>query len=173
VTGASFVNTLTLADGVAGASQSCLAPAYLASASVRELAALGAGYLRFLDRLPLLRLRDLPGIGATIGLCWPRLLPLLRFSTPYLAAARGGRELRYPLAGGLMLRSPGGWLAFGIAPEGASTRLWIDVVGYAPRLGLATLYLLTQVQLHRLITTAYLRQVLRELQVGVDKALSS
>ncbi len=173
MTGASFVNTLTLADGVAGASQSCLAPACLADASGRELAALGMGYLRFLDRLPLLKLGDLSGVGATIGLCSPRPLPLLRFSTPYLAAARGGRELRYPLVGGLMLRSPGGWLAFGVAPEGTRTRLWIDVVGYAPRLGLATLYLLTQVQLHRLITTTYLRQVLRELQGGVDKVLSS
>jgi len=163
VTGASFVNTLTLADGVSGASQSCLAPAHLADASVRELAALGAGYLRFLDRLPLLKLGERPGVGATIGLGSPRLLPLLRFSTPYLVAARAGRELRYPLAGGLMLHSPGGWLAFGVAPEGARTRLWIDVVGYAPRLGLATLYLLTQVQLHRLITIAYLRQVLHEL----------
>lgn len=153
-----FTDTVTLRDGVAAASQSCLVGAPAAALGLADLAALGDGYLRFLDALPLLALARHPG-GACVGV-WPapRRLALLCFARPYLAAARGGRELRYPIVGGLMVRAPGGHLAVGVAPEGGRARLWADVVAYSPRLGLGTLYLLTQVQLHRLITVAYLRR---------------
>lgn len=154
-----FVDTVALRDGVAAASQSCLVDARAASADLRTLAALGDGYLRFLDLLPLVDLARHPG-GTSVGLCLaPRRLALLRFAPPYLASARGGRELRYPIVGGMMVRAPGGHLGLGVAPEAHRARLWVDVVAYTPRLGLGALYLLTQVQLHRVITVAYLHRV--------------
>lgn len=155
----SSVNSVTLADGLAGASQSLLVSADLLSASPAQLAALGAAYLRFLDALPLLALahqRERACVGLALA---PRRLPLLCFAAPYLAANRAGRELRYPIVGGLMVRAPGGHLAFGVGPEGGRARLWVDVLAYQPRLGPGLLYLLTQVQLHRLITVAYLRRL--------------
>jgi hypothetical protein len=152
------VDMLILAGGVAGASQSCLVDARAAAAGVPRLAALAHGYLRSLDALPMLSLALHPG-GACVGPSFaPRRLALLRFAPPYLAASRGGRELRYPIVGGLMARAPGGHLAVGAAPEGARARVWIDVVAFRPRLGLGPLYVLTQVQVHRLVTTAYLRR---------------
>lgn len=160
---AAFANTLSLAGGLAAAGQSCLVPRELAAATLAWLAAFADGYARLLGRLPLLAVAPLPG-GHCVGLApAPRRLALLCFARPYLAAARGGRELRYPIVGGLMARGPGGHLAFGVAPEGRHARLWIDVVAFRPRLGLGPLYLLTQAQLHRLITVAYLRRVARGL----------
>ncbi len=157
-----FANTLTLAGGMAAAGQSCLVPGELAAAPLPWLSALADGYARLLARLPLLAVAPRPGGGRCVGLALaPRRLPLLCFAQPYLAAARGGRELRYPIVGGLMARAPGGHLAFGVAPEGARARLWIDVVAFRPRLGLGPLYVLTQAQAHRLITAAYLRRVIR------------
>lgn len=159
-----LVDIVSLRDGVAAASQSLLVAADAAAAPAPALADLADGYLRFLDTLPLLALARLPG-GACVGLApAPRLIPFLCFAPPYLAAARGGRELRYPIAGGLMVRAPGGHLAVGVAPEGARARLWVDVVAFTPRLGLGALYLLTQVQLHRLITAAYLRRAVRAMR---------
>lgn len=154
-----FVNTVTLSEGVAGASQSCLLPPRT-ELSTAQLVGLGTGYLRALERLPLLALAadiDEFAIGFAPA---PRALALLRFSPPYLAAQKGGRELRYPIIGGLMVRAPGGHLALGAASEQDRLRLWIDVAGYRPRLGLGLLYLLTQVQLHRWITVGYMRQAL-------------
>jgi hypothetical protein len=161
MTAEGLTDTITLAEGLAGAGQSCLGPAALAAAPLPWLRAFGDGYLRFLDELPLLALAR-HGDGAAVGPALaPRRLSLLRFAAPYLAAARGGRELRYPIVGGLMARAAGGHIAFGVAPEGARARVWVDVLAYQPRLGLGPLYLLTQVQLHRLITLAYLRRVAR------------
>jgi hypothetical protein len=152
-----LVNTVTLADGLAGASQSLLLPRTALGASPAHLANLGDAYLRFLNTLPLLSLSFTPHrvcVGVALA---PRRLPLLCFASPYLASHRGGRELRYPIVGGLMARAAGGHLAFGVGPEGDNARLWVDVLDYRPRLGLGLLYLLTQVQLHRLITVAFLR----------------
>lgn len=158
-----FADTLVLADGLAGASQSCLVAAAALDAPAARLAALGAGYLRFLDALPLLAAAPRPG-GVCVGLLpAPRRLPLICFAAPYLAAARGGRELRYPIVGGLMVRAPGGHLALGVGPEGRHARLWIEVAAYRPRLGLGLIYLLTQVQVHRLVTFAYLTRAVAEL----------
>jgi hypothetical protein len=157
-----LADTITFADARAGAGQSCLGPAALAGAPLAWLRAFGDGYLRFLDGLPLLALAR-QGAGAAVGPALaPRRLSLLRFAPPYLAGARGGRELRYPIVGGLMARAPGGHIAFGVAPEGGRARVWVDVLAYRPRLGRGPLYLLTQVQLHRLITVAYLRRVARQ-----------
>lgn len=156
-----FADLLTITGGVAAASQSCLVDAP-AAADAPRLAALAGGYLRSLDALPLLALAVHPG-GACVGPSFaPCRLALLRFAPPYLAAARGGREIRYPILGGLLVRAPGGHFAAGIAPEGARARVWIDVVAFRPRLGLGPLYVLTQVQVHRLVTTAYLRRAARQ-----------
>lgn len=154
----SFTDTLELTDGYAAASQSCLVNTLAADFDLPRLAALADGYLRSLDALPLLALaRDLAGVSVGPSFA-PRRLALIRFAQPYLAAARAGRELRYPIVGGLMVRAPSGHLAVGVRPEGNRARLWIDVVAFRPRLGLGPLYLLTQVQIHRLVTTAYLRR---------------
>jgi len=156
-----FVNTVALSGGVAGASQSCLLASGQNQPTVAQLRALGAGYLAFLNTLPCLALAETPE-GFAVGLApVPRHLPLLRFASPYLASTRNGRELRYPIVGGLMVRASGGHLAFGVAREGERLRLSIDVWGYKPRLGLGLLYLLTQVQLHRWITITYMRRVVR------------
>lgn len=155
-----FVNIVTLSGTVAGASQSCLLPPGRFALTTAELVALGVGYLRTLERLPLLGLAS-DADGFAIGLApAPRALPLLRFAPPYLAAERDGHELRYPIVGGLMVRAPGGHLAFGAGVEQGRLRLWIDVWGYRPRLGLGPLYLISQVQLHRWITVGYMRRAL-------------
>lgn len=154
----SIVDTLTLSDGRAAASQSCLVPGDLAAASMPLLVALAEAYKARIARLPSLAVAARSCGGHSVGPALaPRHLPLLSFAQPYLAAARGGRELRYPIVGGLMARGPGGYLAFGLAPEGAQARLWVDVAGFRPRLGLGPLYILTQVQIHRLLTAAFLR----------------
>jgi hypothetical protein len=160
----SFANTLSLADGLASAGLSCLVPAELSAAPLPHLAAIADAYARFLGRLPLLALSDRQGGGHSVGLAIaPRRLALLSFASPYLASARRGCELRYPIVGGLLARAPGGHLAFGVAREGAMVRLWIDVLTFRPRLGLGPLYILTQVQIHRILTGAYLRRVARRL----------
>jgi hypothetical protein len=158
-----LVDSVTVAGGAAGACQSLLADAVAAPATAAQLAALGAAYLRFLGALPGVALAPAPW-GVAVGL-WPApaRLPLLRLGRPYLAAARGGRELRHPILGGLMARRPGGHLALGAAPERGRARLWVEVAGYHPRLGLGPLYLLTQVQVHRLVCAAFLRRAARAL----------
>ncbi|GAB4424929.1 MAG: hypothetical protein OHK0015_04370 [Chloroflexi bacterium OHK40] len=155
-----WVDTITLGDGLAGASQSCAVPAAAAALPLRWLVALGQGYHAWLGRLTFLAVAPRQSGGACVGL-WPApaRLRLLCFGPPYLAAARGGRELRYPIVGGLMARGPGGYLAFGVAAEGVGARLWADVVGYRPRLGLGPLYTLTQARFHAVITVCYLRRV--------------
>lgn len=159
-----FVDSLSLTGGVAGAVQSCLVPRSLAAAPLAWLVAFGEGYARALGRLPLLSVWPRPRGGHGVGLRLAgRALALLAFAPPALAAARGGRELRYPIVGGLMARAPGGYLGFGVAPEGAQARLWIAVAGFRPRLGRGPLYILTQAQIHRLITAAYLGRVARDL----------
>jgi hypothetical protein len=155
-----LANTVTLSGAHAGASQSMLVSRAALAATPAELRALGDAYLRFLDALPLLALAR-GSLRSCVGLApAPRRVPLLCFAAPYLAACRAGRELRYPIVGGLMVRAPGGHLAFGVGPEGDRARLWVDVLAYRPRLGLGLPYLLTQVQLHRLITVAYLHRVI-------------
>lgn len=155
-----FVDTLTLREGLAAAGQSCLVPRSLAEAPPALLWYLGQGYAGYLARLPLLSVVSRPQGGHSIT---PRLagrrLPLLSFAAPYLTAHRSGRELRYPIVGGLLAQAQSGYLAFGIAPEAEAARLWIDVIAFRPRLGLGPLYFLSQAQLHRVVTTAYLRQV--------------
>jgi hypothetical protein len=155
-----FADTFSLEDGAAAAAQSCLVPRALAQAPLAWLVGLGEGYALELARLPFLSVWRRPRGGHSVGLrLGARPLAFLSFAPPYLAAARGGRELRYPIVGGLMVRAPGGHLAFGITPEGQRARLWVEVLAFSPRLGLGPLYILTQAQLHRLITAAYLRRV--------------
>lgn len=153
-----LVDTLTLTGGRAAAVQSGLLPA----ATVEQpgwLRAFGDGYFAYLGTLPLLAARRAPDGGQRVGVWWgPSRWPLLRFSPPYVAAKRGGRELRYAIAGGLMVREASGYIAFGQAPEGDKARVWVEIVEFSPRLGLGPLYILTEVVLHRLITVAYLRR---------------
>jgi hypothetical protein len=99
--------------------------------------------------------RELHGERAVQAVGLP--LPLLRFAAPYVAASLGGRELRYPIWGGLMTDTAGGWLAFGCRTEANELRLWIEVKGYHPRLGTGWIYRNTQARFHRWITLAFLR----------------
>lgn len=164
------LDTVDLHGGAAAVSQSLPVPRAALSLGHRGLAAVGDGYLHYLQALPLLALAQHDG-GSMVGpLGAPERLPLLRFATPYLAASRGGHELRYPILGGLMAREPGGHLAFGWGPDGAAARLWIDVVDYRPRLGLGPLYLFSQLLVHRVITFAYLRSVARSLDGELGQA---
>jgi hypothetical protein len=152
-------DTLILTRGRAAAVQSGLLAAELVAAP-GWLRSFGEGYFQYLGRLPLLATRRTADGAHSLGL-WPAptRLALLRFASPYLAARRGGRELCYPIVGGLMARGAGGQIAFGLAPAGARARVWIEVREFWPRLGLGPLYILTQVVLHRLITVAYLRKI--------------
>lgn len=155
----SIVDTLALADGRAVASHSCLVASGLATAPAPLLLAIAEAYKALIASLPPLAVADRPG-GHCVGLALlVRRLPLLCFAPPYLAAARMGRELRYPIVGGLLARAPGGHIAFGLGPDGPHARLWVDVVGFRPRLGLGPLYLLTQAQVHRLLTVTFLRRL--------------
>jgi hypothetical protein len=154
-----LVDMLTLAGGRAAAMQSGLLPA-AAVVGAGWLWAFGEGYFQHLGALPLIVAGRTAARGHRIGL-WltPARLALLRFAPPYLAASRGGRELRYAIVGGLLARGSSGYIAFGHAPEGGRARVWVEVVEFWPRLGLGPLYTLTQVVLHRLVTAAYLRRV--------------
>lgn len=155
-----LVDALLIGDGASSMSQSCRVSAAALRAPVGRLVALGDAYLRLLDALPLVAVVARPA-GPAVALSFaPRRLSLLCFASPYVAAARGGRELRYPIIGGLMARKHGGYLSIGICPEGLCARLWVDVVGYSPLLGLGAPYVLTQVQLHRIVAKDYLRRAL-------------
>jgi hypothetical protein len=156
---AELVDTLSLTGGRAAAVQSALLPAELV-ATPGWLRGFGEGYFQYLGTLPLLAATRTADGAHRLG-PWPApaRLPLLRFAPPYLAASRGGHELRYPIAGGLMARGASGYIAFGQAPAGERARVWVEVLEFWPRLGLGPLYILTQVALHRLITVAYLRRV--------------
>lgn len=153
-----LVDTLTLTGGRAAAVQTGLLPAAVVERP-GWLRAFGDGYFHYLGTLPLLAAaRDGAG-GHRLGLRLAQgRLTLFRFAPPYLAANRGGRELRYPIAGGLMVREASGYIAFGHAPEDGRARVWVEVLEFWPRLGLGPLYILTEVVLHRLITVEYLRR---------------
>jgi hypothetical protein len=154
-----LIDTLSLTRGRAAAVQSGLLAAELVVAP-GWLHAFGEGYFQYLGRLPLLAARRRSDGAHSLGLCLaPARLALLRFASPYMAANRGGCELRYPIMGGLMARGASGHIAFGLAPAGARARVWVEVLEFWPRLGLGPLYILTQVVLHRLITVAYLRRI--------------
>jgi len=153
-----LVDTLTLTGGRAAAVQTGLLPAEVVERP-GWLRAFGEGYFAFIGRLPLLGIvRD--GAGAHRLGPWfaPGRLPLFRFAPPFLVANRGGRELRYPIAGGLLVRGASGYIAFGHAPEGGRARVWVEVLEFWPRLGLGPLYILTEVVLHRIITVDYIRR---------------
>jgi hypothetical protein len=162
-----ITDSLDLSSGRAAASQSCLVPGALAAAPASLLVAIGEAYKDLLGRLPVLAIASRPDGGHYVGPALvARRLPFISFAPPYLAAARGGRELRYPIIGGLMTRGPGGHLAFGLGPEGAYARLWVEVAGFRPRLGLGPLYILTQAQIHRLLTVTFLRRLAPALAPG-------
>jgi hypothetical protein len=156
---AELVDTLTLSGGRAAAVQTGLLPA---GAVDRPgwLRAFGEGYFSYLGELPLLGVARAADGSHRLGPWFaPARLPLFRFAPPFVAASRGGREIRYPIAGGLLVRGASGYIAFGRAPEGERARVWIEVVEFWPRLGLGPLYILTEVVLHRLVTVAYMRRV--------------
>ena len=155
-----LVDTLTLTGGRAAALQTCLAPAELVERPgwLRDF---GEGYFHHIGALPLLRGAHSPDGAHSLSFrATPARLALFRFAPPFLVANRGGRELRYPIAGGLLVRGAGGYIAFGHAPERGRARLWVEVLEFWPRLGLGPLYILTEVVLHRLVTVGYLRRVL-------------
>jgi hypothetical protein len=152
-------DTLTLTGGRAAAMQSGLLPALVAARPgwLRDFA---EGYFRYLGALPLIGVARSQEGAHRIGPWFaPGRLPLFRFAPPYLAASRRGQELRYAIMGGLLVRGVSGYIAFGQAPEGERTRVWVEVLEFWPRLGLGPLYILTEVMLHRLVTLAYLRRV--------------
>lgn len=157
-----LIDTIAFDNGTTTAEQSCLVPPSLAAAEYAWLSGFGEGYAAFLAGLPLLTVIRRQGGGHNVAFAVaPRSVQLLSFAGPYLTAASGGRELRYPIVGGLMARAPGGHLAFGAAPVDTSMRVWIRVHAFRPRLGLGPAYLLSQAQLHRHITIAYLRRALQ------------
>lgn len=156
---ADLVDTLTLTGGRAAAVQTGLVDAALVARPgwLREF---GEGYFQYLGRLPLLAIvRDAGGAHRLGPWFAPARLAGFRFAPPYMAASRGGCELRYPIVGGFLVRGAGGYIAFGHAPEGERARIWVEVLEFWPRLGLGPLYLLTEVVLHRLVTVAYMRRV--------------
>lgn len=154
-----LVDTLTLTGGRAAAVQSGLVPAAVV-AEPGWLRRFGEGYFSYLGTLPLLRIVRSPDGAHRIGPWFaPWRLPGFCFAPPYLAANRGGKELRYPIVGGLLVGGLSGYIAFGHAPEGERARIWIEVLEFWPRLGLGPLYILTEVVLHRLVTVHYMRRV--------------
>lgn len=154
-----LADTLTLTRGLAAALQSGLIPTAVTEGP-NWLQTFGEGYFHYLGTLPLLAATRTAGGGHRLAL-WlaPTSLPMLRFAPPYLVASRGGRELRYPIIGGIMARKASGYIAFGHVPEAGRARVWVEVAEFWPRLGLGPFYILTEVVLHRLITVAYLRRV--------------
>ena len=150
-----LIDTLMIRKGLLSSLQSCSITTHI-SIDSEWLAACGEAYFVWLERLP--------GIGVARGLNGERAiqavglhLPLLRFAAPYVAESLGGRELRYPIGGGLMTGVAGGWLAFGCRMEANELRLWVEVRGYHPRLGTGWFYQSTQARCHRWITLAFLR----------------
>lgn len=156
---AELVDTLTLSGGRAAAVQTGLVdPSLVAQAG--WLYRFGEGYFAYLGTLPLLAIvRDADGTHRLGPWFAPRRMEGFRFAPPYLAAKRGGRELRYPIAGGFLVGGASGYIAFGHAPEGERARIWVEVLEFWPRLGLGPLYVLTEVVLHRIVTVNYLRLV--------------
>jgi hypothetical protein len=154
-----LVDTLTLTGGRAAAIQTGLVDASLV-AEPGWLRAFGEGYFRYLGTLPLLAVVRAPDGSHRLGPWFaPARLPGFRFAPPFLAANRGGRELRYPIVGGFFVRGASGYIAFGHAPEGERARIWVEVLEFWPRLGLGPLYVLTEVVLHRIVTVSYMRCV--------------
>jgi hypothetical protein len=152
-----LIDTLTLTGGRAAALQTGLLPGAAVEAP-GWLYRFSEGYFRYLGTLPLLAAtRSATGAHRLGVVFMPPELALLRFAPPYLAAKRGGRELRYAIVGGLMTRGASGFIAFGHAPEGGQARIWVEVLEFWPRLGLGPLYVLTEVVLHRIITVRYMR----------------
>lgn len=156
---ADLVDTLTLTGGRAAAVQTGLVdPALVAEPG--WLHRFGEGYFAYLGTLPLLAIaRDADGAHRLGPWFAPRRMAGFRFAPPYLAAKRGGHELRYAIAGGFLVRGASGYIAFGHAPEGDRVRIWVEVLEFWPRLGLGPLYVLTEVVLHRVVTVNYLRMV--------------
>jgi hypothetical protein len=153
-----LIDTLTLTGGRAAALQTALFPAELVQAP-GWLYRFSEGYFRYLGTLPLITATRTADGNHHLRLWFtPRLFTLMRFAPPYLAAKRGGHELRYAIQGGIVARGASGYIAFGHAPEGDQARIWIEVIEFWPRLGLGPLYVLTEVVLHRIITINYLRQ---------------
>lgn len=156
---ADLADTLTITGGRAAAVQSGLVPAEL-PAQPGWLYRFGEGYFAYLGELPLLAIARSPDGAHSIGPWFaPTRLAFIRFAPPYIAASQRGRELRYPIVGGLLVRGLSGYIAFGHAPEGGRARIWIEVIEFWPRLGLGPLYILTEAVIHRLITVGYLRRV--------------
>ena len=154
-----LIDTLTLTGGRAAALQTGLLSNPLV-ADAEWLRAFGDGYFTYLGTLPLFRIVRYPDGSHRLGPWFaPGRLPLFRFAPPYLASKRGGKELRYPIAGGLLVRGLSGYISFGHAPEGDRARVWVEVLDFWPRLGLGPIYILTEVVLHRIITVAYLRRI--------------
>jgi hypothetical protein len=155
---AELIDTLTLTGGRAAALQTGLVdPALVARPGwLREF---GEGYFAYLGTLPLLAIARAADGSHRLGPWFaPAALPGFRFAPPYLAARRGGRELRYPIAGGFLVRGASGHIAFGHGPAGDRARIWVEVLQFWPRLGLGPLYVLTEVVLHRIVTVRYMRR---------------
>lgn len=155
-----IIDTLTIRAGGVHALQSLLLPAV--PAQPEQLLPYGEAYFRSLEQLP--------GITVTRGSNGERTIneaalrvALLRFASPYIIEERDGREVRYAIIGGALAAARGGWLALGYREETAGLRLWVDVVGYRPRLGVGWLYQSTQVHIHRWITLNFLHAWGRQL----------
>lgn len=148
-----LIDTLSIRGGYVSSLQSITLSIALPARS--DLVAYGETYFHILERLPGIIVLQGPQ-GERIVATRRVRLALLRFAAPYVAAARNGYELRYPITGGLTTAARSGWLAFGWRTEADALRAWIELVSYRPRLGAGAFYHTTQLQMHRWLSRLFL-----------------
>ncbi len=149
-----MIDTLIIRGGYVSSLQSITLS--IAPPERSDLVAYGETYFHILERLPGIVVLQGPQ-GERIVAATQVRLALLRFTAPYVAAARNGYELRYPIIGGLTTAARGGWLAFGWRAEADVLRVWIELMSYRPRLGAGAFYHTTQLQVHRWLSRLFLR----------------
>jgi hypothetical protein len=133
------------------------APLAIIEASQADGRRLAAAYWREVERTTrgLVRVRESPeGLALrSFG------APLLEFGLPSIEAAGDRVTCRYPIAGGLLARQPGGSIAF--AQHGKV--LTSTISGFHPRLGLLPgLYSHVQARIHAAVSRRYFARLVRE-----------
>jgi hypothetical protein len=133
------------------------APLAIMEASQADGRRLAAAYWREVERTTagLVRVRETPEGSALRALG----APLLEFGLPSIEAAGDRVTCRYPIAGGLLARRPGGSIAF--AQHGRV--LTSSISGFHPRLGLFPgLYSHVQARIHAAVSRRYFARLVRE-----------
>ena len=136
--------------------QAC-APLAIMDASQADGRRLAAAYWREVERTTagLVRVRETPE-GLTLRAFGA---PLLRFGLPRIEAAGDRVTCRYPIAGGLLARRPGGSIAF--TQNGKV--LTSTISGFHPRLGLLPgIYSNVQARIHAAVSRRYFARLVRE-----------